>query len=79
MKSDQEASVTIGGLQMAKLFFRQTAGGSGLQDQRFSHLFFFFFFSGIGPLLHFVGSVCFVLLDNRQRVSLGVKDPVVEW
>ena len=31
-----------------------------------------------GPLLHLVGSVRFVLLDDGQRVSLGVKDPVVE-
>lgn len=30
-------------------------------------------------LLHFVGSVCFVLPDDGQRVSLGVEDPVLKW
>lgn len=29
-------------------------------------------------LLHLVGSVCVVLADDGQRVSLGVKHPVVE-
>lgn len=33
---------------------------------------------GGGVLLHFVGSVRFVLLDERQRMSLRVEDPVVE-
>lgn len=34
--------------------------------------------SGSAPLLHFVGFVRLVLPDDRQRVGLGVEDPVVE-
>lgn len=30
------------------------------------------------PLLHLVGSVCLLLLDDGQRMSLGVEDPVLE-
>lgn len=32
----------------------------------------------VGPLLHFIGSVCLVLPHDGQGVSLGVEDPVVE-
>lgn len=48
-----------------------SAGGSGVQDQRFSHFVF-------GPSLHLVGDFCLVSLYNGQRVSLRVEDPVVE-
>lgn len=30
-------------------------------------------------LLHFVGSVCLLLPDDGQGVSLSVEDPVLEW
>ncbi len=72
MKSDQEASVTIGNSKWLKCF--QTAGGSGIQDQRF----WLWVSAQERSLLHLVGSVCLVFLDDRQRVSLSVEDPVVE-
>lgn len=67
---NQEASVTIGDSKWLNCFqtdsWRLRYTGSEVLAL------------GKGPLLHFVGYVCFVLLDDGQRVSLGVKHPVVK-
>lgn len=65
------------GLQMAKLFqtdsWRLRYTGSEVLALVFGCQ------RRMVPLLHLVGSVCFVLPDDGQRVSLCVEDPVVEW
>lgn len=62
------------GLQAAQQF--QTAGGS---VYRIEVLTRFWASVQAGPLLHFVGSVRFILPYDGQGVSLGIEDPVFEW